>query len=101
MNQRILINGRCVGDLVDGTLIKKGKQVQKMYAMDGFGLAKSLLDRYQIDDVELHYEGKVYEATISAIRRYGIPYHNPRYEPQLIVPASRFRVHIGAQTRLV
>lgn len=101
MDHKLIVNGRYVGDLINGTLIKKGKQVQKMYAMDGFGIASQILDENDIEEVQLHYEGKVYEATIREVRRYGIPYKHPRFEKQIIMPAARFRVRTAGQLRLV
>lgn len=101
MEHKLIVNGHYVGDLINGTLIKKGRQVQKMYAMDGFGIATQILDENDIQNVQLYYEDKVYETSVKELRRFGIPYHNPKYEPQIIMPVSRFRVFAANQTRLV
>lgn len=83
-------NGRITGDLVNGRLIKKGKQVVKFYMHNGFGIPAALLNDSAIKEVEIHYEGKVYRASTIEFEMNGIPEHRPPYEEQLILPIRYF-----------
>lgn len=97
---RMMVSGRYVGDLIDGTLVKRGKQVQKMYSMDGFGVAKQLLNRREIENIELHYDDYVYTAPVETFQRFGIPYHHPPFEPQLILPVNHFQMRSQRQVEM-
>lgn len=94
---QLVINGKKVGELRGGTLVKRGKQVVLFNTFDGFGQSVNVLDNPQVKDFELHYQGRVYKASVLTYKSHGIPYIRHGYEPQLILPRKYFTVHIASQ----
>lgn len=89
---RLVINGKNTGNLIGSTLTKKGRQVVKFHAFDGFGLARHLLNNPRIKQIRLLYNGKIYKSSADNWLANGIPYHKPPYEPQIILTMNHFEV---------
>lgn len=81
-----------IGFIRDRVLVKKGKQVVLMVAMDGFGVPEKLLRSGELDGVEINYKGKDYGVDLDTFLSYGIPYKHAMYEAQLILPRRYWKV---------
>jgi len=99
--QKMTVSGKVVGDLDGSTLIKRGKQVVKMYEMDGYGIPQHLALNPRIKKIELHTDDKILTARVGAFIENGIPYHRPPYEPQFILPVNYFAVRDKHQAELI
>lgn len=98
---KVRMQGRIVGDLVGSTLVKRGRQVQMMNIMGGFGIPQAQVLDMRIEKFRLHYGGKVYKARVGDFINSGIPYHRPPYEPQFILPLKYFECLDDKQTNLL
>jgi hypothetical protein len=95
------VQGKIVGTLVGKTLVKRGRQVVKFHAIDGFGIPQwQAMDR-RIERIRLHYAGKVYKARVGDFIENGVPYHKPPYEPQFVLPLKYFEVVDSRQESLI
>lgn len=89
---RLIINGRYTGDLIGSTLNKKGRQVVKFHAFDGFGMPRHVLTNPRVKQIRLSYNNKIYKSSSENWLKHGIPYHKPPYEPQLVLTMQHFNV---------
>lgn len=80
----LMIDGKIVGELKDGVLIKKGKQVVLFRNYDGFGLSTKILENTGIKKISLEYKGVLYQTTPQAFKELGITYKN-KYDEQKIL----------------
>lgn len=110
-------NGKIIGTLENGKLIKSGKQAVLFRAMDGFGLPQDLVSKDAaatstkaarqgrenptIQEIEIRHHDRVYAARISDFLDHGIPYHRPPYEAQYILSRRYFTVRDTKQLTLV
>lgn len=78
------------GQVVDGWLIKKGKQVHKFWKHDGYAVPSHVLEK--VKGVVLHtkYDGILY-ATSATIMEHGKP-NNFEGEHQLVMPVEYWRL---------
>lgn len=83
MKNQLTHKGRKIGELRGKHLIKTGKQVVLFRNYDGFGLSKDVLDL--IEDVTVHYQGKIYKARTEDFWSKGIR-HSFMGDEQLILP---------------
>lgn len=98
--QRMVVNGKYVGNLIGSTLVKRGRQVVRMYSMDGYGVSQHLCLHPRIKHIRLEVDGRVYKASTGRFIEKGIPYHKQGYEPQWILPRHMFEVVDARQTSL-
>ena len=90
-----------IGDLDDdGTLTKRGKQVQLMRNMDGFGLSIDILEHPEIERVKIHFDGKIYMTDLETFDKKGIYYNHKDFEPQKILPRKYFSISDPNQKEL-
>lgn len=107
-------NGKVIGILKDGKLIKSGRQAVLFKAMDGFGLPQDLVSHNlnksvqlkepggeKINQIEIRHSGKIYQASTSDFLEHGIKYHRPPYEAQYILQRRFFTVRDTNQLTLV
>lgn len=92
--------GKKIGTLQNGVLLKTGKQVVLFKKYDGFGFTRKVLLDERIDQIEIHYEGKIYKTVPSQFFYYGVPYDD-NGDQQLILPRKRWTIIDPAQTTLV
>ena len=96
----LMIDGKIVGELKDGVLIKKGKQVVLFRNYDGFGLSKRILKNTGIKKISLEYSGTIYQTTPQVFIDHGITYTN-RYDEQIVLPRKYWASTPNGQTSLV
>lgn len=77
------------GTLNRGYLIKKGKQVQKFWKFDGYGIAVNDLRRCKGVILHTQYDGVLY-AYVDDFAKHGIP-HLYKDEQQLVLPTNYWR----------
>lgn len=100
MAQDMVIGGKRTGKLIGSTLVKKGRQVVKFHAMDGFGLSRHLINNPRVKRIRLEYNGMTYKTTRENWLKHGIPYHRPPYEPQIVLPRQYFEIVNNKQEEL-
>jgi hypothetical protein len=99
---RLTIKDKQIGNVVDGTLHKTGKQVVLFRNYDGFAITADVpYPLLGVERVELTYEGKTYTAPISQFDAHGIRYKHPNYEAQVVLPRRFWIVRESNQTSLI
>jgi hypothetical protein len=96
----VIANGKRIGTVHKGTLIKSGKAVVLFRNYGGFGVPEEVLKNAFIHKVQVHYEGRTYEAHTDTFERKGIKYHQPPYEPQVILPRKYWSIEDSKQPQL-
>ena len=82
---KISHRNRTIGELEDGVLTKKGRQVMMFYKHNGFGMSDSVFNQHPVEVVRVHYRGDVYEAGRDDFLTRGIA-HNYQGDAQHILP---------------
>lgn len=80
------VNGKNIGELKGGVLIKKGKQVKRFKKYDGYAIPEGLLQDETVKYIRVIDEVGIYEASIGLFKNKGIRYHRKPYESQLVLP---------------
>jgi hypothetical protein len=78
------------GELKDGWLIKKGKQVQKYWKFNGYAIPFKLLASIKGVVLYTQYDGVLY-ATSADIMKHGLR-NNFQGEEQLVLPLKHWRI---------
>lgn len=98
---KMTASGKVVGDLVEGTLYKRGKQVVLFRNYDGFAIPEKIAKDPRVESVAIEYNGAVYSASIERWLTYGIRYHKEPYEPQIILRRKDMSSHLYNQEVLL
>lgn len=96
----LMIDGKIVGELKDGDLIKRGKQVVLFRRYDGFGFSRKIIDTPEIKQIRVEYQDKTYTTTPMMFVTRGIPYSNGD-DKQLILPRKWWAVKDDDQQTLL
>lgn len=83
--------GKVIGTLESGVLSKKGKQAVLFRTFNGFGFSRKLLLDSAIDQIEVHYEGKIYKTVPSEFFYHGA-YYDDKGDGQLVLPLKWWAV---------
>ena len=78
------------GTVVDGWLIKRGKQVVKFWKHNGYAIPAPVLSKVKGVILHTEYDGVLYQES-SVIMRDGI-YHDFNGEKQYILPTNEWKL---------
>lgn len=82
---QLMIDGKIVGELKDGVLVKKGRQVVLFRRYDGFGFTQKIVDTPGIQKILVNYNGVEYITSPAVLSAHGIRYDN-HGEEQIVLP---------------
>jgi len=95
------IGGKTVGRIVGNKFVKTGRQAVLFKRHNGFGVAREILDSYDFDWLEVHYDGIVYTVDKPTFMRHGKGINIDGYEPQVVLPKRYWSCHSERQTSLL
>lgn len=100
-------NGEKLGYIQNGVLIKVPGAVALYEPMDGFGMPTEVIEKgiithpsiktgtyksFIVSHVEIHHDGKTYQATIDTFRKHGVKLIDSPFEAQYILQRKYFMV---------
>ena len=95
---KLTLHGKTIGQVEDGWLVKSGKQAVLFRNLNGFGVAKDAF-RFFTKGVEIHYEGKIYRATLEDFKQ-ARTYDHLGYEPQKVLPMKYWTIKTNQMSML-
>ena len=82
-----------LGELTEGWFVsRRFTKTHYFYMFKGWGFNKELLDELKVPEIRLVIDNgqKVLIAKVSTIKKHGVDYQAPDYEPQLILAEDSF-----------
>ena len=103
MTNEYIYKGKVIGQLSeDGTLIKRGKQIQLMRAYDAYGVEVDVVEDPRVQRIEWHIDkSNKIGASTDDIIRYNFKRKHGTFDEQYFVPTKRTKIEDRRQEKLL